>query len=389
MLRLSMLKANALKHDDRSKLSMPDFLSGWGWLAVIPVLGLLVFVHELGHFLAARWMKVKVEEFGFGYPPRLATLFEHNGVKYTINALPLGGFVRMVGEEGNFEKEGSLYQKQPWQRAIVLVAGPFMNVILAAAILALVAWMGVPQAHGPVTIKAVSPDSPAAQAGLQPGDIIKTIGNELVDSLESVTRVTSRYLGQETEVTVERDGTTLTRMILLRLPENRPSDQGAMGIVIELSAVESITYERVAWPVAIVQGLFRTGELFLLMLVSLGDLFARLFTGAGLPEGGVAGPVGIAQISGEAARQGIQALLTFTAFLSVNLALLNMLPLPALDGGRLVFVVLEWIRGKRIPPEREAVVHFIGMVVLIGLMVIISYFDVARWLSGQSILGGG
>ena len=116
---------------------MPGLLSGWGWLAVIPVLGLLVFVHELGHFLAARWMKVEVEEFGFGYPPRLATLFERNGVKYTINLLPLGGFVRMVGEEGDYYKEGSLYQKRPWQRAVVLAAGPAMNLILAALVMAL------------------------------------------------------------------------------------------------------------------------------------------------------------------------------------------------------------------------------------------------------------
>ena len=115
---------------------MLDFLSGWGWLAVIPVLGVLVFVHELGHFLAARWMEVDVEEFGFGYPPRIATLFEHNGVKYTLNALPLGGFVRMVGEEGDFEQEGSLYQKKPWQRGIVLSAGPALNLLFAAVLLA-------------------------------------------------------------------------------------------------------------------------------------------------------------------------------------------------------------------------------------------------------------
>ncbi|MFQ5857169.1 MAG: RIP metalloprotease RseP, partial [Anaerolineae bacterium] len=367
---------------------MPSFLSGWGWLAVIPVLGLLVFVHELGHFLAARWMKVQVEEFGFGYPPRLATLFERDGVKYTINLLPLGGFVRMVGEEGDFDTEGSLYQKQPWQRAIVLAAGPAMNLVLAAAVLALVLWLGAPKPHGSVVVLEVAPDSPAAQAGLQAGDMIRAIGGEVTDSTEAVVEATSKYLGQPTEVVIERNGDTFTRTVLFRRPQDRPRDQGAMGVVIELQSVESITYERVSIPVALTQGLLRTAQLFLLMLIGLGDLVLRLLSGTQVP-GGVAGPIGIAQLSGEAAQQGIRTLLNFTGFLSVNLALLNLLPLPALDGGRLVFVIVEWIRGKRIPPEREAVVHFIGMVVLIGLMAVVSYFDLARWLSGQPLLGGG
>jgi regulator of sigma E protease len=368
---------------------MSGFLSGWGWLAVIPVLGVLVFVHELGHFLAARWMKVEVEEFGFGYPPRLATLFERNGVKYTINLLPLGGFVRMVGEEGDFDREGSLYRKQPWQRAVVLVAGPAMNLVLAAVVLALVLWLGAPQYHGPVTVKEVTPGTPAEQAGLQAGDIIRAINEQPIDSLEAVTQTISQHLGEQADVTIERNGETFTRAILLRPPEDRPSNQGAMGIVIELGNVDSITYDRLAWPAALARGLIQTFQLFVLMLAGLGSLVLGLFTGAGMPGGGVAGPIGIAQLSGEVARQGIRPLLNFTAFLSVNLGLLNLLPLPALDGGRLVFVVIESIRGKRIPPEREAVVHFIGMMLLIGLMVVISYFDVARWLSGQPLMGGG
>lgn len=366
---------------------MPEFLSGWGWLVVIPVLGLLVFVHELGHFLAARWMKVEVEEFGFGYPPRIATLFEHKGVKYTINLLPLGGFVRMVGEEGDFYRDGSLYQKQPWQRAVVLVAGPAMNLLLAALVMALVLWLGAPQYHGPVTIQDVAPGSPAAEVGLKAGDIIRAIAGEPTDTLDAVTRVIKRHLGEEAEITIERDGDVFTRTVLLRPSESRPQNQGAMGVVIELGGVERITYDRLAWPAAIVQGFLGTIQLFLLMLIGFGDLILGWVRGAGTP-GGIAGPIGIAQLSREVAQQGIRPLLNFTAFLSINLGLLNLLPLPALDGGRLAFVVAEWIRGKRIPPEREAVVHFIGMMLLIGLMVVVSYLDVARWLRGESLLGG-
>jgi regulator of sigma E protease len=364
---------------------MLDFLSGWGWLAVIPVLGILVFVHELGHFLAARWMKVDVEEFGFGYPPRITTLFERNGVKYTINALPLGGFVRMVGEEGDFEKEGSLYQKKPWQRVIVLSAGPVLNLAFAAVIMAVVAMLGTPRYFGDVTVREVAPNSPAAAAGLQQGDVIRAIEGQPVDSVEGVTEITAQYLGETAELTIERDGETLTRDVHFRTPDNRPANEGAMGIVISLQD-EHVTYTSTSFFRALADGPVRTLQLFALMLVSLGDLVMSLVSGGGAP---VAGPIGIAQLSGEAARLGIRALLNFTGFLSVNLALLNLLPLPALDGGRLVFVVLEWIRGKRIPPEREAVVHFIGMMLLIGLMVVISYFDLARWLSGESLLGGG
>lgn len=366
---------------------MFGFISGWWWLAVVPVLGILVFVHELGHFLAARWMDVEVEEFGFGYPPRIATLFERNGVEYTINLLPLGGFVRMVGEEGNFEKEGSLYKKKPWQRALVLVAGPFMNLAFAAILMTLVmSMLGTPTTTGNIVIQDVMPNTPAAAAGLQEGDVIASINGQAISTLDEVSTLIEQLLGQEADVTIQRNGETFTQEILLRAPENRPSDEGAMGVVIGPEE----QFEPVSLPAAIVQGPLRTVQMFLLTLVGFADLIFGFLTGAGAPAGGVAGPIGIAQITGEFARLGLYELLYFTGFLSVNLALLNLFPIPALDGGRLVFVVVEWIRGKRIPPEREALVHFIGFVFLIGLMVIVSYFDVARVLSGEPLpIGGG
>ncbi|MBS1252606.1 MAG: Regulator of sigma-W protease RasP [Anaerolineales bacterium] len=366
---------------------MFGFLSGWWWLAAIPVLGVLVFVHELGHFLAARWMNVEVEEFGFGYPPRLATLFERNGVKYTINLLPLGGFVRMVGEEGDFNKEGSLYRKQPWQRTVVLLAGPIANLLFASIVMAVVLFaLGTPTNTGDVIIQQVSPNSPAAEAGLEQDDVLRAIAGQPLNSLDAVTEITTQHLGQETEVAIERDGEAFRHEILFRPPEKRPADQGAMGIVISLDE----ELEPVSAAEAAVRGPLMTVQLFLVTLVGFADLLAKLLTGGGAPAGGVAGPIGIVQITGQFAQLGLYELLYFTGFLSINLALLNLFPVPALDGGRLVFVVVEWIRGKRIPPEREAVVHFIGFVLLIGLMVVVSYFDIARWLSGQPLpIGGG
>ncbi|HID30221.1 MAG TPA: PDZ domain-containing protein, partial [Desulfobacterales bacterium] len=207
--------------------------SGLEWLAVIPMLAVLIFMHELGHFLAAIRLGVKVEEFGFGYPPRLLTLFERKGVKYTINLIPLGGFVRMVGEEGNFEAEGSLHSKKPWQRFIIFVAGPFMNLILAIALFSLLFYaLGMPILTGKIVVSAVSPDAPAARAGIEVGDILLEVGGTPIKKLEDVSRATKPFLGREVEVVLKRGEQTLHLRLTPRKPEDCPPNQGAMGIVI-------------------------------------------------------------------------------------------------------------------------------------------------------------
>ncbi len=365
--------------------------SGLTWLAVIPMLGLLIFVHELGHFLAALRMKVKVEEFGFGYPPRLLTLFERGGVKYTLNLIPLGGFVRMAGEEGDFEAEGSLASKKPGQRTLVFVSGPAMNLLLAVILFSLLFMIGIPIPYGPVQVLDISPDSPAERADMQVGDILLTIGGAEIYTLGDVERATTSYLGREVEITLSRHGEVLTVVLVPRRPEDRPSNQGAMGIVIQLKQVDEIVYNRLPWWRAIGQGLRQTAELTVLMVGSLSDLLRAFFLPTEpLPGGGLAGPIGIARLTGELVRLGWIPFLNLTAFLSLNFFLINLLPLPALDGGRLIFVFLEWIRrGKRIPPEREALVHLVGMALLITFMVVISYFDLIQWIRGESIIPGG
>ncbi|HIQ05901.1 MAG TPA: PDZ domain-containing protein [Anaerolineae bacterium] len=372
-------------------MELPVQLNGMAWLAVIPVLGVLVFVHELGHFLAARLVKVKVEEFGFGYPPRILTLFERNGVKYTLNWLPLGGFVRMVGEEGNFDAEGSLFTKQPWQRAIVLLAGPLMNFLVAPLIFALAFNLGMPQFEGPVRIEQVATGSPAERAGLQPGDIILQVGDVHPRTLVDVSRTTDAYRGREMPVLVRRGDETIAITVVPRLVEEVPPGQGATGITIGFVPDEvTQTTVRLPWGEALVTGVRHTIFVVGLMVAGLADLIRGLIMPAvSLPPGGIAGPVGIARLTGEVVRHGLNQLLEFTAFLSINLGLINLLPLPALDGGRLVFVILEAIRrGKRIAPEREALVHLAGMMALIALMLIISYFDLTAWLRGEAVLPG-
>ncbi len=352
------------------------------WLAVIPVLGVLVFVHELGHFLAARRVGVKVDEFGFGLPPRAATMFERDGVKYTLNWLPLGGFVRMAGEEGDFDTPGSLWSKKPWQRAFILVAGPFMNFIAAAVLFAIVFMMGVPAPvpNGRVQVYDVFDGSPAQAAGLQRDDLILNVDGKPIDTTEALVAAINAAGGRQVPVVVERAGQQVTLQLT-------PKASGEARAGISIGSEQ--TTERYGPIQAIIKGVQTTAAAVAGTLAFFGKLVTGLFTRAAMPEGAsLSGPIGIARITSQVAQEGFDRLLALAAIISVSLGTLNLLPLPALDGGRLLFVVIEWIRGKRISPEREAFVHAVGMVSLLLVMLIVSYFDVARWIGGVSPFGG-
>ena len=366
---------------------MIDFLLGLNWiywLAFIPVLGFLVFIHELGHFLGARWMGVKVEEFGIGIPPRAATLFERNGVKYTLNWLPLGGFVRMAGEEGNFESEGSLWSKQPWQRMIVLVAGPLMNLLTAAVLFTLVYAIGItiPVPAGRVMVQQVWADSPAQAAGLQAGDLVLSVNGDPIKREPDLLAAIERSAGKTVPVVVERQGQQVTLSLT-----PRATGSVKAGINMTPERVEESVL-RYSLPEAAVKGVQETVVGVVGLVGFLGQTIGNLVNRAPLPEGaGFTGPVGIARMAGEVAKEGVDKLLYFAAAISISLGTLNLLPIPALDGGRLLFVTFEWLRGKRIPPEREALVHAFGMMTLLLLMLVVSYMDVSKWVRGISPLG--
>lgn len=369
---------------------------GFTSLAVIPVLGLLIFVHELGHFLAARWMGIQVLEFGFGYPPRMLKLFERNGVVYTLNWLPFGGFVRMAGEDGNFESEGSLAAAPPWRRIVVLFAGPFMNLLTAAIIFAVLLLAGTPQFVGdpntlPVEILAVAPGSPAEQAGLQIGDVIESMNGQTVRGAEAVSAAIKANAGQEVVIVLKRQDETVTVTLIPRRPEEIPEGQGAAGVqigpVIPPEAIQTVRANPLE---ALSGGLQRTVFLVGQMFSGLSLMLrSAISPDVNMPEGGVGGLVAIGRITAEIAREGWRDLLNLTAFLSVNLAILNLLPIPALDGGRIMFALLEMVRRKRIPPEKEAMVHLAGFAVLIAFMVLITFVDVSNWLAGRPALPGG
>jgi regulator of sigma E protease len=368
-----------------------QWLSGWEWLAVIPMLSVLVFFHELGHFLAALLVGVRVEEFGLGYPPRLLVLFEHRGVKVTLNWLPFGGFVRLAGESGEPNEPGSLVSKKGWQRFLVFASGPAMNLVVAVVLYGALFASGIPEPVGPVVVEGVAPGSPAELAGLQPGDVLLSIGEVEVRSLSAVQQATLQNLGREVTVVVERAGKRASVQVRPRTREEIPHGQGPMGVTITIGEVEGVVIQRVGLLKAAWLGVERALLLIGALAQGLGQMVLALFTRAApVPEGALSGPVGIARLTGEVVRSGWLPFLDFTGFLSLNFALLNLLPLPALDGGRIAFVVAEWLRGgRRVPPEREALVHFIGMVALIALMLVVSYLDIVRWLQGRPILPGG
>lgn len=349
-------------------------------LAFVIVFSIVVFIHELGHFSVAKLAGVRVEEFGFGFPPRLLRLGRRGDTEYTINAIPIGGFVRVVSDD-NPDDPRSLARKSAWVRGAFLLAGPAMNVVLAALLFAASFMMGVlqPAMDKPgVGIYEVAAGSPAATAGLRLGDVILAVNGEPVNTPEALVKVINAHLGEEVALTVEREGAELAAPVRLVPRPNPPPNEGAMGVRT------GPALERSRYPLgrALLLGLQRTLDTVLLML---GGLAAMV---RGQAPVDLAGPIGIAQATGQVVRSGLVQVVEWTGFLSVNLFILNLLPIPALDGGRLIFVGLELLRGgRRVDPQKEGLVHMVGIVVLLGLFLVVSYFDLIRLVQGVQLPG--
>ena len=339
-------------------------------LAFLPILSLMMFVHELGHFLTARLFGITVLEFGFGLPPRLIGR-KRNGVIYSINWIPFGAFVKMLGEEDP-SAPGSFASKPRLTRIIVLAAGSAMNFLLAVVAFSLVYIVGVPRlsADGPVHLGAIAPGSPAAAAGLQPGDNVTAFDGQPV-TLQSFRDLTQQHLGQTVQLDVRRGSETLNVALVPRA--NPPEGQGALGVVLEANDVARLDPLR-AGGLGVQQTVRAIGVTFMVPVL--------LMEGAISPsDARPIGLVGMAQLTSQTVDYAVDTgfwypIFILTGMFSAGLSLANMLPIPALDGGRLFFVVLEWLRGRRIPPEREAAYHFVGIVVLLALMVLISLNDI-------------
>jgi regulator of sigma E protease len=403
----------------------------WYFLAAIPVFGLLVLVHEFGHFITAKWAGIRVEEFGLGFPPAVigfrkrdrggwevlwfgrqrdgelvgpqspfagtsggpstSTAEEpkpHHTI-YSLNLLPIGGFVRMPGENGDLldkdgkYDEGSFSAKPAGKRIIVLVAGVVMNVLLAMVLFTIAYGLGEPTY--PAQLDQVLTNSPAAASGLKTGDTIVSINGQSVADYDDMHTKISADIASATakdktlqnvslQVTYRPQGSTTiqTTTVNARTPANPGSKEGAFGVTGKILYVKSPLWH------APFKGIAHTFDVTSQFFVAISQMIR------GIIQPSFVGPVGIVQITGNVAQAvptvGWFPILSLVSILSLNLAIVNILPFPALDGGRIVLILIELVRGgKRLKPEREGIINLIGFALLLTLMVVVTVSDVTHW----------
>ena len=432
-------------------------------VTLVPLLLILVVVHEWGHFATARAFGVKVLEFGVGFPPRafgvytgrtpvmlhprtrfvgmegpqdlrpgqrvkvgsledeecglvafevelhrkrekdepeshfnrpVDNLLWHEGkvrsvgdgsfeladMLYSVNIIPLGGFVRLAGES-NPTVPLSLASRPPWQRVVVLAAGAAMNALLPLAIFTIMFMLPQEVEVGRLTVTGVAGDSAAAEAGLHPGDVLLAANGAPIENRIDFTREVNLNGGSEMTVLLERNGREETA--LLRPQFDAEAARWLAGVAVQLDDARVESHSRPIWE-AVPDAFIGSWELLVLLKQNIGGMAS-----AGVaPE--LSGPIGIAQMTGEVSRDGgLSGWLSVGILLSINLAIINILPFPMLDGGRIVFVVIEWVRrGKRISPEKEGLAHLIGLAIIIAGVVAISANDVMRLIEGGTFLGG-
>jgi len=346
-------------------------------VSFLVVIAVLILAHELGHFITAKASGVRVDEFGLGFPPRLLSV-KRGETRYSLNAIPLGGFVKMAGEEDP-KVSKSLANKSIGTRLLVLSAGSLMNLLLPILLFSIAFMIPHNVVIGQVMIGEVDPNSPASRAGIEPGDAILSVNEKAVNNLGDLHRYIQLNLGKETTIQVKHSDSTIENVQVI--PRWKPPEgRGAVGIVVTTANPTIVSQSEPFWR-AIPSGASACIETFVLFKNGIISMII------GSAPATIAGPVGIAQLTGEVAKAGISPLLEFAAFLSINLAIINLFPLPALDGGRIAFVLLEGVRrGKRISPKREGLIHAIGFVLLMAAFLAITYQDIIRIVSGDSLI---
>jgi regulator of sigma E protease len=351
----------------------------------ILILGALVVIHEIGHFVTARLANVRVLEFGVGFPPRAKVLRNQGETLYSLNWLPIGGFVKLDGEDGDGADDPRSFAAQRWiTKMVILVAGVVMNVLLAFAIFTSIALMGDPTIG--VRIGAVQPDSPAAGAGLVPGDAVVSLDGGYYGAFDddSLLAALQDKAGQPVELGIETtDGAFETVAVMLRSPEDVAAGKGALG-VSELTAMTTDVTIGYSFAEAVAIGWQRTVEALGLIVNGLGQLVGAIVSDPTTAPP-VAGPVGIATQIGDVFWQlGPVVTLYIAGILSANLAVVNILPFPPLDGGRMLMITLKRLFGTRISLRAEQLTYMVGFVFLFGFLIWITGFDIIRGLSGDT-----
>ena len=320
----------------------------------------LIFVHEFGHFITAKACGVKVNEFAIGMGP--AFFKKQKGeTLYALRVFPIGGYCAMEGEDEDSDHPRAFNNQPAWQRAIVLAAGSLMNLLTCVVLLIVIAFYA---GSATTTLDKIEPGSPAETAGLVSGDQIVQIDNKKVDDWNDIVQTIGSNKDTPADVTVERDGEELTVTVT---PEfNEEQQRSMIGITPVMKR---------SLPGSVAAGIKNTGN----MTVMMYDTLRQLFTGdVSIKE--LSGPVGIVYAVNETAKSGVIYVIYLAALLSLNLAIINLLPLPALDGGRLLFLLIRKITGKRVTDEMEGRIHFIGIMLLLLLMVYVTFNDVIRFI---------
>ena len=350
----------------------------------ILVLGILILTHEWGHFITARKSGLTVEEFGFGFPPRIFSI-KRGETLYSINLLPLGGFVKILGEDGTeLDNPKSFSSKSVGIRSLVTVSGVVMNFLLAVLLLIIGFYIGLPQIidknnevlakNIEIQIVALNNSSPAEKAGLKMGDIIKYVksGNKnvAINEISTLQENINDSKGKEIIVAVERGKEIFEIKAVPRI--NPPEGEGALGIALAKIGIISYPWYKSFW-----LGLKSAFIISWEIIKGFGGLLKNLITSGKIPQD-ISGPVGIAILTNQAATLGFIYLLQLVAIISLNLAVLNLIPFPALDGGRLLFLGLEKIKGHKVNPKVENAIHSVGLVLLLALIMLITYRDILR-----------
>ncbi|MBD3299775.1 MAG: RIP metalloprotease RseP [Candidatus Moranbacteria bacterium] len=391
-------------------------------LVVLLILGFLVFVHELGHFLVAKLFGVKAEEFGFGFPPRIvgwvynekkkswemikgAKQVKRKNTIYSLNLIPLGGFVKILGEDGEDKEQvakktkkrvknsENFSHKPVWQRILILVAGVFMNFYIAGVIFSLGFFIGTPEPvmentgfnykDVKIQILEVVADSPAKEMGLKPGDeILKlSIDGQAVDIEETdqVHNFISQNQGREILVEVIR-GDDIYRLKGTPRTEYK-ENEGSLGIGFDKIGIVSYPLHK-----AIFMGFGSMFTVTYRMIEVFGQMFMELFQGKADKIKEVSGPIGIVVFTNQFTEMGLAYLIRFAAILSINLAIINILPIPALDGGRILFLIFEKIKGRPVSPKFELGLHTIGMYLLLLLMLFVTVRDFSKFKNSFLVL---
>jgi regulator of sigma E protease len=352
-------------------------------LATVIVLGILIFVHELGHFLLAKILRVRVLAFSLGFPPKL--LHKQIGeTDYRISVVPLGGYVKLLGESPTEEvppelQPYSFMHHSLWHRFLIILAGPIFNLFFAALALFLVfSIVGIP--YLTTELGAVKKGSPADHAGLQAGDRVLTVAGQPVSHWDELSVLVRRWGERPLMLKVQRGDQTLAIEVVPRRMEASDVFGGKVSaVLIGVTSSDHLAIERVGFLPALEEGVVYTYRICRLTVISIYKLLARE-----IPLTSLGGPILIAQVAGKQAEQGVSHLVHFMAILSVNLFLLNLLPIPILDGGHLVFLLWEAVWGKPMPLRHREMAHAVGMMLILALMVVVFYQDILRFFGPRT-----